>query len=105
MATKKRTHRERRRERVENLHASAELSDFGIRYERQASGREVVRWWLDRDPYLALLALPYVRQLLDEVERSLVISLREQGFSWEELGWSLNITGEAARRRHGQDAP
>jgi hypothetical protein len=78
--------------------------EFGISLEevRQGHGSRMrLRWLLDNDPYVVLMSLPYLRGLLDAVEREYVLALRvEADTSWEDLGFALGITGEAARRRH-----
>lgn len=69
---------------------------------RSGVGRARLRWVIDRDPYSALVALPRVRSVLDGLEDVLVDELRADAFSWDDIGFALDVTGEAARKRHGR---
>lgn len=73
---------------------------YGISLDRTAAGRVRFRWLVDQDLSVALLGLSQVRGLLDVLEREYVFGLRQGGDSWDDIGWLLGITGEAARRRH-----
>ena len=74
--------------------------EFGISLETMPSGRHRVRWQMDQDPTITLLGLSRLRGLLEVVEREYVLGLRQDGDSWDDIGWTLGITGEACRRRH-----
>lgn len=99
----KRTYRQKRRAAVEQSRVEWSNREYGVALEtiRQGHGERVrLRWVLDPDPFVVLLSLGTVRQLLDQVEAEAVSGSRQDGASWEELGWALGLTGEAVRRRH-----
>lgn len=62
-----------------------------------------VKWLVDRDPFHALMALTRLRKLhLSAVEQTLVTEARDAGVSWEDIGFALGVSGEAARKRLAQ---
>jgi hypothetical protein len=78
---------------------------FGIEIRRLNPGggaeRLQVRWNVDRDAYFALQGLDRLqRGVLDGLAVELVTELRNLGHSWDDIGWCLQITGEAARLRY-----
>lgn len=48
------------------------------------------------------MGLRPLRQLVDAIEREHVLGLRAVGVSWQDVGFFLGMTGEAARRRHAE---
>ena len=94
---------DRRRARLASAAEQAEKGDvFGLSYK--INGRHKlpeVRWLLDRDPMVALMALRELRSgLLAPIERELVAGGRRAGLSWEDLAWCLGITRTALMKRH-----
>lgn len=82
-------------------------TDYGVRLERVRRGRgQATRlvWDLDAEPVITLMALPVVRSLLDSIEREYVLGERAIGTSWDDIGYLLGGSGEAARRRHARVA-
>jgi hypothetical protein len=81
------------------------LSDslFGIKvagWRGHGLYRWRVRWLVERDPLSGLVALDRLRRVqLVALETVMVEQAREDGVSWKEIGWALQITGEAARRK------
>jgi len=96
-----------RRRRVEHQSAPVnELSDsaFGIAVTRirPGGGRErlQIKWNVDDESWVALMGLHRLRKgVLAPLERELVEQLREEGFSWADIGRLLEVTGEAVRLR------
>jgi hypothetical protein len=77
-----------------------------LRPLRGHSGRARLRWVMDRDSYLALVALQALRsRVLDGLEMALVDECRADGVSWEDIGFALEVTGERARQKHGKRRP
>jgi hypothetical protein len=60
-----------------------------------------LRWRIDQDQFYALMALASVRELLAALEMQLVDGLRSEAVAWDDIGFALNVTGEAARKKHG----
>lgn len=96
--TRKRSVRERRRLVLDTARETATAEELGLTLEVKR-GRARLVWDIDPEGDLALLALPYVRQLLEDVETELVLAMRVEGASWSDLGFLLGTTGEAARKR------
>lgn len=76
--------------------------EFGIRLETYGTGRTRLSWSIDRDPAVALVGVERVRALLVELEEEIVLQLRAEGESWDDIGVLMDRTGEAVRRRFGQ---
>lgn len=98
-----RSKRDRRRRALEEARETWTDEAYGISLEliRQGRGQRArLRWLIDEEPMLALMGLHALRRMLDGVERELVLAGRSDGLSWEDLGWALERTGEAVRRRH-----
>lgn len=96
----KRMKRERRRAGVVAMREQWSDPEFGLQIDSYANGRTRVTWSVDREPSMALLGLGRLRSLVNELEEELVLSLRMDGESWDEIGWLLDRTGEAVRRRY-----
>lgn len=94
------TKRQRRADRVAAIDETYEDPDFGISV-RPYRQRWAFQWVPDPDPGVALMGLGRYRALLEEAEQELVLVAREDGFSWDDVGLYLGVTGEAARKRHG----
>jgi hypothetical protein len=97
---------ERRREARDRViaarsdHSGVSDSTYGMTLRPNGpGGRLQLRWTVDPYPYHALCALPYVRNALLGVEQQLVREARAAGISWDELGFALDQSGEAVRRR------
>jgi hypothetical protein len=67
---------------------------------RGLGGRPQLKWTMDRDPFHALIALAHVRGVLLSFEREFIRQGREQGLSWDQLGFALDVTGESVRKRY-----
>ena len=99
----KRTRQAKRRAALDNARVEWRDHEYGISLETIRLGhgeRARLRWLLDPDPMVVLLSLGAMRKVLHEVEGQYVRACRQDGASWEELGWALGVTGEAVRRRH-----
>ena len=91
--------RQARRTKIEHARDVGSQAEFGLTITERRSGLRV-QWDVDRDSFVALLALHRLRDgLLAQLEQELVAGLRLQGVSWEEIGWALGVSGEAARKR------
>lgn len=49
-----------------------------------------------------LQALATNRQYMDEAIEEHIAAARDEGVSWEIIGWSVGMTGEGARQRYGE---
>lgn len=94
------TKRQRRAAGIQHAREVYTDAELGIRADLDRQGRLKVQWHPGRDETVGLISLERLRGFLDAVEAELVLSLREQGLSWDELGWCLGQSGEAVRRRH-----
>lgn len=99
----KQTKRQRRRESIEAASEVLEDHELGVRVELTPRGGYLVQWRSKAHPVDQLMGLERVRAALADIEQEVVLAARvAEGFSWEEIGWCLGITAEAARRRHVQ---
>lgn len=94
-----------RREAAEALPEDGVLSDsvwaYEVRPVRMGHHYLRLRWYVDRDPYSALTALDVLRRkVLEPLEAALVAQARQEGQSWDDIGFALSITGEGARKKH-----
>lgn len=97
----KQTKRERRREAFETALQVRTDPEFGIRVEDTPRGGYLVQWRSNPHPTEILMGMTRLRAVLEDLEREVVLALRvADGYSWEEIGWCLEVTGEAVRRRH-----
>jgi len=55
------------------------------------------------DPKVGLRAVRALRRLLEELERAQVRRAREQGWSWQEIGEALEVSRQAAHKKHRRD--
>jgi len=94
--------REARAAGVEALREVWADREYGVTLSQSRGGQLRLSWVIDSHEEIALLGLSTVRGLVDEVERENVLALRAVGVSWADIGFFLGMTGEAARRRHGQ---
>ena len=91
-----------KQQRAEKIRHAQEVwkdQDYGIKIEETRRGLRLT-WDQDRESFTALMALNHLRRLLVELEDELVVTLRIQGLPWDEIGWALGISRDAARKRH-----
>lgn len=98
------SHREwLKQQRGEKIRHAQEVwrdQDYGITITDTRRGARLT-WSIDREQFVALMALHQLRDgVLGRVESDLVVSLRGQGVAWDEIGWALGISRDAARNRH-----
>lgn len=93
--------RQRRREAVSTARGTWEDDAFGIRVEGMSGGRARLTWTTDRDLSIAAMALERVRRVVSGLESEIVLGLRIEGESWDDIGFLLGKTGEAVRLAHG----
>lgn len=98
---KRTTRRRRRLQAADRARTTWADQDFGLSLRAKGGGRASLRWDIHPEPGLALLALPRLRAVLEQVETQLALQLRAEGDSWADVGFFLGLTGEAARRRYG----
>lgn len=102
--TRKRQRREARRAAAAEARSIYKDEVLGIRIERLRPGggkdRLRVVWDVDADPFLALIGLDRLRRnVLHNLEESLVVECRVSGLSWDEIGDAFEQSGEAVRKR------
>lgn len=106
-ATRRKLRREQERAKLAAARTSP-LADpvFGIDVDRwRGHGQYAlrVRWLVERDPFYGLLGLTRLREhTLPALEINLVTDARGQGYSWADIGFALDVTGEAARKRFAE---
>jgi len=92
-----------KQQRLEKIRHAQEVwrdTDYGITISDTRRGGRVV-WSIDRDVFVALMALHQLRDVvLDQVESDLVVALRSQGVAWDEIGWALGLSRQAVQKRH-----
>ncbi|GHE79663.1 hypothetical protein GCM10018785_54720 [Streptomyces longispororuber] len=54
----------------------------------------------DKDPAVGLQAVVALRRLLEELERLHVDNARRQGWSWQSIATSLNVSRQAVHEKH-----
>jgi hypothetical protein len=54
----------------------------------------------DPDPAVGLQAVVALRRLLEELERVHVDHAREQGWSWQSVATSLNVSRQSVHEKH-----
>lgn len=106
-ATRRKIRRQRERERLDRGREAWADDEFGLDLRTaetnppwRGGGQARLAWVVDQDPFVALLALGRARSMLDGVQLVLVEELRELGVSWADIGWALEQTGEAVRKRY-----
>lgn len=102
-ATRRKQRRQMQRERFEEIRDDWRDEQFGLSirgYKPGQAWRGQFRWSIDRDSYLALMALERARQALDGLEMQLVEEVRTDGASWDDVGFALGLTGEAVRKKY-----
>lgn len=101
-ATRRKLRRQDTKSRLQQKREEAGDETFGIslRPLKSAEWFARVRWYVDRDPFQALIALSRLRQTLSGVEHELVHGCREAALSWDDIGFALGVTGEAVRKRY-----
>lgn len=82
-------------ERVIEAHSFPEV---GLVVRRLKSAFQV-RWTVPAEPQERLLAIGRLRQTLARIELVAVADAREDGLSWDDIGWALEVSGEAVRKR------
>jgi hypothetical protein len=92
--------RDRRRLAVGQAREVWADEEFGLSLDQAPSGRVRLRWDVDDDPGISLLAIERLRGLLDVITEESVLTMRSEGGSWADIGWYLGITGEACRHRY-----
>jgi hypothetical protein len=100
-AARKRALKERRREAVEQWHADSSDTLHGIRVGTGRGGRTKLEWTIEHDPFLGLMGLHQLRSYVDGLEVEMAANLRSLGVSWVDIGWTLQVSGEAVRKRLG----
>ncbi len=99
--TARRRAMDRRLARLQDVRNEGDPDVYGISYKINGRyNRPELRWLVDRDPMVALMALREVRIAAAGVERDLVVGGRRAGFSWEDLAWCLGLTRTALMKRH-----
>lgn len=104
-STRKRQIRERRRQVLEEARTLWHNEEMGVRLEEvppkggRGAARQRITWTTDSDPFVTLMGLTRARGVLREFEHSYVVQARLAGVAWDEIGWALEITGSAARKR------
>jgi len=98
------THREwikeRRLEKVRYAQEGWSDEAYGLKVQETRAGVRLT-WALDRDAFVALMALHQLRDgLLERFEFDLVVKLRSEGLPWEEIGWALGLSRQAVQKRH-----
>lgn len=74
--------------------------DYGITISQSRRGSRLT-WDIDREHFVALMGLHQLRgQVLESLERQLVIQLRAAAMPWDEIGWALGVSRDAVRKRH-----
>lgn len=74
---------------------------YGWKLGADPRGRLRLTWTLDRDPLVALAALENVRSgVLGGLEAELVTMCRREGLDWSSIGWALDMSRQAAQKRH-----
>jgi hypothetical protein len=53
-----------------------------------------------RDPAVGLRAVVALRRLLEELERLHVDNARDQGWSWQQIAGSLQVSRQSAHEKH-----
>jgi hypothetical protein len=56
----------------------------------------------DEDPYLGLMGVVGLRTLADALEEHHVSRAREAGWSWAEVGAVLDVSAQAAHKKHAK---
>jgi hypothetical protein len=56
----------------------------------------------DEDPYLGLMGVIGLRSLADALEEHHVSQAREAGWSWAEVGAVLDVSAQAADKKHAK---
>lgn len=75
-------------------------AEYGIRVA-QVRQHTKVTWDVDRDTFVALMSLHALRDgILAQMESEIVAQARLEGTAWQEIGWALGITRQAAQKRH-----
>ncbi|ONH32852.1 helix-turn-helix domain-containing protein [Pseudofrankia asymbiotica] len=54
------------------------------------------------DPALGLRAVGALHRLAEQVEAQAVVTAREQGWSWEQIGDALGVSRQSAHAKHGR---
>ncbi|MEU2558173.1 hypothetical protein ABZ626_02320 [Streptomyces longispororuber] len=54
----------------------------------------------DKDPAVGLQAVVALRRLLEELERLHVDNARRQGWSWQAIATSLNVSRQSVHEKH-----
>lgn len=64
--------------------------------------RLIVMLELEDAPLFALTAVTTIRRTTDDLERALVLDLRQRGFSWATIASALGVTRQSAHERFGR---
>ena len=56
------------------------------------------------EPQEALRAVSALRRLADQIERRAVLSARDAGWSWAQIGDALGVSRQAIHKRYGREA-
>lgn len=72
--------------------------EVGLVLRRVPTGHEV-RWTLPDDANDRLMGVGRVRRMIEALELAAVLDARQDGLSWDDIGWCLEVSGEAARKR------
>ncbi|WP_438290085.1 hypothetical protein [Streptomyces sp. HUAS TT7] len=54
----------------------------------------------NKDPAVGLAAVVALRRLLEELERVHVDNARDQGWSWQAIATSLNVSRQSVHEKH-----
>jgi len=55
---------------------------------------------VDKDPAVGLAAVVALRRLLEELERVHVDNARDQGWSWQNIATSLQVSRQSVHEKH-----
>jgi hypothetical protein len=100
MTSHRRWLKERRAEKIRLAQEVWKDEDYGIKIAETRHGARLT-WDVDQDSFVALMALHQLGDVvLARMESDIVTVLRGEGVAWDEIGWALGITGQAAKKRH-----
>jgi hypothetical protein len=79
--------------------------ELGVLVRRLKVSTQVRLTFDDGDSFHGLMGLAHAREVLDGFEAVMVEGARRQGLSWDDIGFALGVSGEAARKRLGRFDP
>lgn len=89
-----------RRRRARMAAAAEAARHSGIATQAGRGGQRVIRWTVDRDPYIALADADRLRAYLErEAIPALTRAARQVGYTWADIGEALGLSRQAAHGR------